>query len=160
MDQCLFLIQYHIIIGCFLSIFVSYLTGKFFDSVQAKISLSVTFMIGVLMQVALFFSTPGQWSFYVTSALFHVQVCMKMVSMRAYTQRMIPKEIRTTILANLSLSTSLAELGMVQILYFAFKTFGTSFPFLVAALFDLITLLAILLLNACSLIDNSKGHAD
>ena len=31
MDQCLFLIQYHIIIGCFLGIIVSFLAGKFFD---------------------------------------------------------------------------------------------------------------------------------
>ena len=107
MDDCLFLIQYHNIVGCFLAGVLALLVGRYTDRVEPRVSLGLTYSCGFLILLAMFFTVPGHWFYYVSSAFFHTAHHTKMVAIRAYTQRMFPIEIRSTLLGNIAFGIAL-----------------------------------------------------
>lgn len=152
MQDCLFLIQYHNIVGCILSATSAMLIGKYTDRMRPRISLGIGYSAGATILVCMYLTTPGTWFFYLSAPLFHLTLTVKMIAVRAYSQRMFPVEIRSTLLGNISFGVAVCLLIMILVYDYVFHTFGSSSPFLVAACIDVFLLLAVFFLSGYGLI--------
>ena len=72
---------------------------------------------------------------------------------------MFPVEVRSTLLGNISFGLSVVLLIMVQVYNFAFKKFGSSSPFLIAAFIDILLFVSVFVLSNFGLIE-TRGTAE
>ena len=148
MEDCLFYIQYHKIIGCILSAVSALPIGKYSDMLAPRTSLSLSYLASALTLLLLSTTTPSpSFSFYLLSPLFHLIEHAKAITTRAYALRMFPKEIRSILLGNLSVGIA-ALMPLVFVIYDrAFNGWGSSYPFIVTAAIDGILFLAVFALS-------------
>lgn len=154
MQECLFLIQYHNIVGCILSSATAMTIGKYTDKMQPKVSICLGYLLGVFTLVAMYFTEPGKWFFYVSAPLLHVVMHAKMIAIRSYSMRMFPVEIRSTLLGNISFGIALCTMIMIQVYDFAFHSLGSSSPFIIAAIIDVAMMILIFVFDSKGLIES------
>lgn len=65
---------------------------------------------------------------------------------------MFPIEIRSTLLGNIAFGVAICHMIIIQVYDSAFKRFGSSSPFLVAALIDVVMILFVLYWSKIGLI--------
>lgn len=157
MDQCLFFIQYHNVAGCIASVLFAMVIGKYTDKVEPKFTLAFAFILSALSGVSMYLTKPGHWTFYVFSPLIHVNAHTVLITIRSYSNRMFPMEIRSTLIGNISVGTSLCQLAIIQAYNMVYHSMGSTAPFLVSAIINVVLLISLVIMASCGFIETLAG---